>query len=143
MILSCASNTSSWRRSPATNAPPETSFEPSGTARTPHQGRRTSERVAPSELAGLDRAAIQHALYERAVNPRRTLRALNPAFAGAGNDDESVRAIRDPQDVLVLMAGGGGLYSMVMPSWGAGPHGNPYVSEIIELDQACAIPVRA
>ena len=93
--------------------------------------------------AGLDRAAIQHALYERAVNPRRTLRALNPAFAGAGNDDESVRAIRDPQDVLVLMAGGGGLYSMVMPSWGAGLHGNPYVSEIIELDQACAIPARA
>jgi len=35
-----------------------------------------------------------------------------------------VRSIRDPAQVLVVVAGGTGLYSVVMPSWGAGPHSN-------------------
>lgn len=45
-----------------------------------------------------------------------------------------------PTLVIVFQAGGGGLYSAVFPSWGAGPHGNPWVNERIELDQARELP---
>ena len=41
------------------------------------------------------------------------------------------------------MAGGSGLYSMVMPSWCAGAHQNRYVSQRVELDLYCEIPVSA
>ena len=43
-------------------------------------------------------------------------------------DDERIPAVRHPDQVLVVVAGGTGLYSMVMPSWGAGPHGNRAVT---------------
>ena len=92
--------------------------------------------------AGMSRADVQAELHRLATNPRALLRSLNPGFAGLGGDDDAVHALRAPDDVLVLMAGGGGLYSMVMPSWGAGPHGNVFVSEVVELDQACAVPLR-
>ena len=93
--------------------------------------------------AGYDRAKMQEALHARAVNPKGVLRSLNPGFSGpSGDDDDLIPAVRDPADILVIMAGGGGLYSMVMPSWGAGPHGNPWVTEPIDLDQACEIPIR-
>jgi hypothetical protein len=48
--------------------------------------------------------------------------------------------VRDPADLLILHGGGGGLYSMVMPSWCAGPHGNRAVSERVDLNPACAVP---
>lgn len=92
--------------------------------------------------AGHDRASIQDALHERAVNPLGRLRALNPTFAGKGPDDQIIRATARPDDILVIVAGGGGIYSHVFPSWGAGPHGNPFVCVPIEVDQACAIPIR-
>ncbi len=92
--------------------------------------------------AGHDRASIQRALHERAVNPWTRLRALNPTFAGPGTDDTVIRATARPEDVLVIVAGGGGIYSAVFPSWGAGPHGNPAVTVRIDLDQACEVPVR-
>ena len=41
---------------------------------------------------------------------------------------------------VVLIAGGSGLYSVVFPSWCAGPHGNVAVHEAIVLGQACAVP---
>lgn len=93
--------------------------------------------------AGLDRAAVQGELHARAANPRSRLRALNPTFAGGGSDHESIRATARPEDILVLQAGGGGLYSTVFPSWGAGPHANPWVTVEVDLDQACAVPPRA
>lgn len=101
------------------------------------------DHAAALSVAGFDRSALQRELHTRAVNPRSRLRALNPAFAGGGGDDELIRATARQEDILVLQAGGGGLYSTVFPSWGAGPHGNPWVTEEIDLDQACAIPLRA
>ena len=92
--------------------------------------------------AGHDRASVQRALHERASNPWPRLRALNPTFAGPGNDDTMIRATARPDDILVLVAGGGGIYSAVFPSWGAGPHANPCVVVRVELDQACEIPSR-
>ena len=90
--------------------------------------------------AGYDRPGVQEALAERAANRRSALRAINPAYAGRGADDDLVPALRSPADALVLVAGGSGIYSAVLPSWGAGPHGNPAVTKEVGLDQACAIP---
>ena len=42
--------------------------------------------------------------------------------------------------VLVLVAGGGGLYSAVMPTWCAGAHRNPAISVEVDLGQACEVP---
>jgi hypothetical protein len=58
-------------------------------------------------------------------------------FGGVG---EARECIASPEDILVLVAGGGGLYSMVMPSWCAGPHRNAAVSVEARLGEFCEIP---
>jgi hypothetical protein len=40
----------------------------------------------------------------------------------------------------VMVAGGVGLYSMVMPNWGGAGHQNSAVSVQVESDFFCAIP---
>ena len=45
-----------------------------------------------------------------------------------------------PEQILILQAGGSGLYSMVMPSWSAGTHFNSAVSVQVEADNFCEIP---
>ncbi len=90
--------------------------------------------------AGYDRAGVARALWDRAANPRARMRALNPSMIPDGDPDTPWRAFRSPDDILVVAAGGSGLYSMVVPSWGAGPHANPAVSMRIDHDQACAVP---
>ena len=47
-------------------------------------------------------------------------------------DDERLPSIKDPSQVVVTVAGGTGLYSMVMPSWGAGPHHNRVVTVAVD-----------
>jgi len=91
--------------------------------------------------AGYTREKIQHILSERAVTPRTQLAALNPLMLVG--EEELIPAVRDPSKILLLTAGGAGLYTMVMPSWCAGPHGNVAVHEEIELDQYCEVPTRA
>lgn len=98
------------------------------------------EHAAVLARAGLDRAAVAERVCELAVNRRGTLRALNPMFVPDGDPDDLLSVLRGPAEVLVLVAGGGGLYSSVFPSWGAGGHANPIVHELIETDQACEIP---
>jgi hypothetical protein len=89
--------------------------------------------------AGLCRGDVQRRLHELAANPRSLLHALNPTFTPHPGDG-LVRATERPEDIVVFQAGGGGLYSAVFPSWGAGSHANPWVVERIELDQACELP---
>jgi hypothetical protein len=76
------------------------------------------------ELAanGYDRAKVAEHVAERA-----TRRDGRPAF-------------RSPDDVLVVAAGGAGLYSSVFPTWCAGVHRNRAVSVTVEVDQACDVP---
>lgn len=90
--------------------------------------------------AGFTRADVRAELHRLATNRRGELRALNPAFAGSGGADDELPVLPSPDHVLVLVAGGGGLYSSVFPSWSAGAHANPILHERIEEDQACAIP---
>jgi hypothetical protein len=93
--------------------------------------------------AGRSRADVQRNVWEAAHHPRHILRTYNPGFAGRGDDNEMLPAVRKPTDILLLVAGGGGLYSMVFPSWGAGSHANPFVTELVDLGQACEIPARS
>lgn len=92
--------------------------------------------------AGLTREDVQAELCQRATINLGTLRQIGSKFADASDkaDDELVRVLDDPSRILVLQAGGSGLYTMVMPSWCAGPHRNTVVHAEIELDQACEIP---
>jgi len=101
------------------------------------------EHVGVLEAAELSRSDVQQQLFERATNTRATLARLNPAFAGRGQPDDTIRAVADPNDLLVFVAGGPGLYTSVFPSWGAGGHNNPIVSHPITTDLACEIPTFA
>jgi len=88
--------------------------------------------------AGLTRSDIQHRLSELAVAPREMLAHQN-SFMLAG-DEEMLPAVRDPKNILLLTAGGPGLYSMVMPSWCGGKHQNAFVHEEIDINPFCEIP---
>lgn len=97
------------------------------------------DHTAVLEAVGYDRRKVQERLAELAVLPMDIARRLHPRnFANATGDH--VRAVRDPEQVLIVQAGGTGLYSMVMPTWSAGAHRNPAVHAEIELDQACEVP---
>jgi hypothetical protein len=54
--------------------------------------------------------------------------------------DRFYRCFKDPDDILVFVGGGGGLYSVAFPSWCAGPHKNRAVTVEIEVGQACEVP---
>ena len=96
------------------------------------------DHAAVLSRAGHTRESIQQALAAKAVTPRAALAALNAKMLfGEG---EVLPAVRNPANLHVLVAGGSGLYSMVMPSWCAGPHGNVAVHEPVDLGQACEVP---
>ena len=68
--------------------------------------------------AGLSRQDIAGELFQRCFLEPDRVKYLMPAFAG---ENPSRRmAFKDPDQILILQAGGSGLYSMVMPSWCAG-----------------------
>jgi len=91
--------------------------------------------------AGLSRQDIARELYERCYLEPAQVKHLMPAFSG---DNPSRRmAFRGPEQILILQAGGSGLYSMVMPSWCAGTHSNAAVSVKVEADLFCEIPGRS
>lgn len=100
------------------------------------------DHAAVLGAAGWSRAEVQRRIWEASHNTRGALRALNPAYGGRGRDDDLLPSVPTAGDLLVFVAGGGGLYSMVFPSWGAGAHGNPFVTETIDLGQACEVPAR-
>ncbi len=88
--------------------------------------------------AGLTREDITRELYERCFLTPEAVKHLMPAFAG---ENPSKRmAFRGPEQILIIQAGGSGLYSMVMPSWCAGAHSNSAVSIKVEADIFCEIP---
>ena len=91
-------------------------------------------RVLASE--GFGRKEICQRLYE--------LSDASPAAGGMqtdGSQNKRLKCFKSPDQILVIVAGGAGLYSMIMPSWCAGPHRNIAVSMRIETNQVCEIPV--
>ena len=91
--------------------------------------------------AGLTREAVRQRLWTLTHLPIAQLRQYGGAFADrfAGREGD-YRAFNQPEDILILVAGGSGLYSMVMPSWCAGAHHNSAVSMAIDNNQFCEIP---
>ncbi len=101
------------------------------------------EHAAILAQANLSRDAVAKRLWELTHIDRAQLQAYGGAFASWTEDAEGAstyRAFPSPEHILILMAGGSGLYSMVMPSWSAGAHRNAPVSVRVELDQYCEIP---
>jgi hypothetical protein len=98
------------------------------------------EHATALEAAGFERAEVAAAIAERAGNCRADLARQVPAFGGAGDPDGFVPCFGRPEDVVMLVAGGGGLYSTVMPTWCAGTHRSTAVSVEVDLDQACELP---
>jgi hypothetical protein len=96
------------------------------------------DHAAVLARAGYDREHIQARLAELDVTPRELLAGLNPKRL-AGTED-IIPAVRDPRNIHCLTAGGPGLYTMVMPSWCAGPHGNLAVHAEIEIGEFCEVP---
>ena len=90
--------------------------------------------------AGLDRADIATELYERCKIPVDELRRLVPNFAGGADATGDRYAFSGPEQILILMAGGSGLYSMVMPTWCAGTHKNSPSSVLVESEFFCEVP---
>lgn len=89
---------------------------------------------------GRSREDVQRALHERCRWTRGELRAVAPGLVPAGDDGDVRSAFTAPGDILVTVAGGSGLYSMVMPSWCAGPHRNRAVCRPVALQAFCEIP---
>ena len=89
--------------------------------------------------AQLSRAEIQQGLWQATHYPKEQLNYFAKGFAQRFKGDE-YRCFDKPEDILLLMAGGSGLYSMVMPSWCAGANRNRYVSQIIQTEQFCEVP---
>ena len=92
--------------------------------------------------AGLNRNDIAAALVEGCTHSLAAVREVAPAFTNPNSTDltKPLAAFADPEDLLILMAGGSGLYSMVMPSWCAGPHRNTAVTVAVETDFVCDVP---
>lgn len=87
--------------------------------------------------AGLTREDVAGELYERCVFNNEELARLS---GFPGGDTEVRHCFSGPEQILILMAGGSGLYSMVMPSWCAGAHKNSASSVIVESDFFCEVP---
>lgn len=90
--------------------------------------------------AGMSRNDVQVELHRMAVNTRGRIRSLNTGFIPAGNDDDLIAAVRRPDDIVLFVAGGTGLYSAVFPSWAAGAHRNAVVHEVVVTGAACDLP---
>ncbi len=94
--------------------------------------------------AGLSRAAIANRLWELTHLPVEQLKRYGPVFASRMNSsDLTYRVFEQASQILILVAGGGGLYSMVMPSWSVGGHKNSPVSIVVDADQYCELPAQS
>ena len=90
--------------------------------------------------AGLDLSDVRHEVVARASLTGEQLAGAAGYMGGPPDPDRIYRCFRDEADLLVFVAGGGGLYSVAFPTWCAGPHVNRAVTVEIEVGQACEIP---
>ena len=90
--------------------------------------------------AGYSLASIRSEVTRRAEVSGSDF-ARSAGYMGRPPDpDRSYQCFASEEDLVVFVAGGGGLYSVAFPSWCAGPHVNRAVSVEIEVGQACEIP---
>jgi hypothetical protein len=87
---------------------------------------------------GYGRAEIAAALLARAGNPKGLVNRLR-GMAPPAEPEAFMPAIGGAERLLILVAGGPGVYSTVMTSWGGGPHGNAHVAREIVFYDACEV----
>jgi hypothetical protein len=97
------------------------------------------DHAATLHRAGYGRADIQRELFRRSGNPSGYVNKIRKGQPGP-TPDAFQNALESPDKILVLVAGGPGLYSTVMPAWGGGAHGNIAVTKEIVLSDACELP---
>lgn len=96
------------------------------------------EHASVLHKAGLSRQDIASEIYQRC---KMDGAEANRLCAGFARKTLNVRqAFTGPEQLLILMSGGSGLYSMVMPSWSAGANKNSAVSLKVEADFYCEVP---
>lgn len=88
------------------------------------------------------REDIQQRLWELTQFPKTEHIRYGGEFGNAFKDDPqgSYPAFSAPENILVMVAGGSGLYSMVMPNWGGAANANAAVSVRVETDIFCEVP---
>lgn len=96
------------------------------------------EHASIFESAGLSRQDIAQALYQRCKIEAAEINRLSSGFAR--KSDKPREAFTGPEQILILMSGGSGLYSMVMPSWCAGTYKNSPVSVKVDSEFFCEVP---
>ena len=89
--------------------------------------------------ANMSREVVQQRLWElthhATADHDRYGQQFGSRFSGA-----TYPAFAQPNDILVMVAGGSGLYSMVMPNWGGADHANRAVSVKVEHEFFCEVP---
>jgi hypothetical protein len=89
---------------------------------------------------GMTKRDLQGAIFEQAGDRRERLRSLNPALMPDGPADDVMRVVTSPDDILVVVAGGDGTYSAVMPTWAAGD-GCVAVTRPVRFEKECDVPL--
>lgn len=91
---------------------------------------------------GYTRADMQEQLHRLAVTPRRVLNTFAPMRRYPDDTlDQLVHAIASPEKVIIVVAGGEGIYSAVFNCWGGGEHAVQPTTVEVEIGQACELPV--
>jgi len=96
------------------------------------------EHASVLHKAGLSRQDIATEIYQRCKMDGAEANRLCAGFARKNLNPR--QAFTGPEQLLILMSGGSGLYSMVMPSWSAGANRNSAVSVKVEADFYCEVP---
>lgn len=96
------------------------------------------EHASVLHKAGLSRQDIATEIYQRCKMDGAEANRLCAGFARKTLNPR--QAFTGPEQLLILMSGGSGLYSMVMPSWSAGANKNSAVSVKVEADFYCELP---
>ena len=89
--------------------------------------------------ANMNRETVQRRLWELTHLPTADHDRYGQQF-GSRFTGETYCAFAEPANILVMVAGGSGLYSMVMPNWGGADHANSAVSVKVDDEFFCAIP---
>ena len=89
--------------------------------------------------AGLSRETIAQKLWELTHHKTSDHNRYAGEF-GFRFQGETYPCFPSPKNILIMVAGGIGLYSMVMPNWGGAGHNNCPVSVRVEDNQFCEIP---
>jgi hypothetical protein len=89
-------------------------------------------------VEGFTREQATAQIVERSGNPAGLLGRLRGG-PPPKEPDAFVPAISGPDKLLILVAGGPGIYSTVMTPWGGGPHSTARVSREIVFHDACEV----